>query len=139
MFPKKARTEIIADLLYVALEELDQGFSKEPYEGELDEAAAQGAGVEEIEAGPWGDQGRYWGLVRKYEKKLEVETGQAEEGREEPHGKQVAVQEKAAPAQRAPGGPGASARARERARPAKAPRGDQPDRKRRGRRLPAKG
>jgi hypothetical protein len=138
MFPKKTRTEILGDLLSTALDQLAQGLSEQPSEGELADAEAQGLDPRDIAEGVWGDRARYDMLVQKYEKELEHETGQTTDAPDAPQGKRIAGAKKVLLAQRAPRGRGATPPTTQ-ARPAEGPRGDQPGRKRGGRRRPMNG
>lgn len=73
MFPKKAKTEIIGDLLSTALDDVAAGLSKEPYFGEPDPQHP-----DEV----CGDGRVYYQLVDKYLKEMEGEAGEAEGSKE---------------------------------------------------------
>ena len=135
MFPGKTRTDYVADLLTAALDRFAEGLPNEA--GIRDSFACRDGTFH-------GPRGMYEFLWRKQLKDLEKEeglepseTGELFEFVEEKGPGHLDLEMDKG--KRAPGGPGASVRPTTKARPAKAPRGDQQDRKRGGRRRPANG
>jgi hypothetical protein len=135
IFPGKTRTDYIADLLTAALDRFAEGLPNE---------AGMGDSFACTDGTFHGARGMYELLWRKHLKELErkeglkaSETGELFEFVEEKGLGHPDLQKDKR--KRAPGGPGASVRPTTKARPAKAPGGDQPDRKRRGPRRRPKG
>lgn len=135
MFPGKTRTTYIGDLLSAALDRFAEGLPNEPGPGRDSFECTDGTFH-----GPRGMYEFMWrGCLKDVEKEEGLEpseTGELFEFVERKGPGHPDFQK--AKGKRAPGGPGASARPTTKPRPAATSRGDQPDRKRGGRR-PSKG